>query len=423
MRFQTVGAFVSLLCGAVYAQSGKPSDCYIVWVSNNPANPPSATVLWASAPSPDKITTSVFTAGGVTLVNTGPAFRAGGIQFDLAPMPPPPVGVKEATLALTYAAAEGAVSVTTTCRILTPQQFKDEMLKNLADAAKPGKSEEEKNIFAGFNVADPSGQGAQGNAEIHLNGTLPVLGSALSVTTNLRKSSADNADPKQFDVGLAYRWQHLFITQNVRNVLVAASAANDAALNNALQELDRKFWLATSIDGIGKIEGEAMNLSVSNAVADIPLQFVSRTKAIARQGWFFVRVIPAGFEAGKNLHSDDAAHPKYTIARYKAGMDFGLFWKPRDQERTLIKKLMLEAHGVDRYLFQTESAYDKVAKKAISVTDGNKYYAQADLKIYVADTPQGSYAFRVSFVEGSLPPVFSYTHTFLYGFVFESADK
>jgi len=35
----------------------------------------------------------------------------------------------------------------------------------------------------------------------------------------------------------------------------------------------------------------------------------------------------------------------------------------------------------------------------------------------------GNYAFRASYVNGGLPPVFTETKTFRYGFIFESADR
>ena len=101
----------------------------------------------------------------------------------------------------------------------------------------------------------------------------------------------------------------------------------------------------------------------------------------------------------------------------------GLFWKAPNQDTAFIKKVMVEAQGVDRYLFTSESAFDRTSRTSIAIAEGNKHYVQADLKVYLAATAQGNYAFRASYVNGGLPPVFTESKTFRYGFVFESADK
>jgi hypothetical protein len=189
--------------------------------------------------------------------------------------------------------------------------------------------------------------------------------------------------------------------------------------------MQKRFWLGYSIDSAARLEGDPTNFKVTNAVVDLPLQFISRTMNVfgSTSGWWFFRVIPVGFEGGRNLGTESPVDEKYTIARYKGGATFGLFWKAPNQATSLIKKITLEAQGVNRYLFRKESAYDETTKKAISVTEGRKHYVQADLKVYLASSPQGNYAFRVSFVRGGLPPVYADTKTFRYGFIFESSDK
>ncbi len=401
----------------VFAQTiGKPTECYIVQQGVSAEAIPVAHVVWSPAPPVGDVTKT--TLNGVPLGSNSLAAVAGGLAYDLPGGWKPDLGVKTAELGVVYGKPE--ISVTVSCDISTAKDFKDQMFSKLQEAAKTENSADQKNIFTGINVADPSGQGAQGNAEIHLNGTLPGLGNALKISANLIKSSADNADPKEFDVSVTFRKQHLFVASATRNVIKAAQSKSQQEMAAALADLRKRFWLAISLDAAGRLEAQAMNFNVTNAVADIPLEIASRTKELGHNGYFFWRVIPAGIEAGKNLRSDDPTNPKYTILRYKAGTEFGLFWKAPHPDDTFPKKIMLECKAVDRYLFENETAYDATAKKALAIARGNQYYAQADLKIYVADTSQGSYAFRVSFVRGALPPVFGYTHTFLYGFVFES---
>ena len=123
------------------------------------------------------------------------------------------------------------------------------------------------------------------------------------------------------------------------------------------------------------------------------------------------------------MGSESLTHERYSVVRYKGGVSFGLFWKAPNPNTALIKKVMLQAQGVDRYLFSEESAFDRASNTASGVAEGNKHYVQADLKVYLAATAQGNYAFRASYVNGGLPPVFTDSRTFRYGFVFESADK
>jgi hypothetical protein len=399
------------------AQLSKPDTCRIVWNTGNPENSPTATLHWND--KPPNVAKVSFQAGETKLDAAAPVVIGGNMLVDLKPEPAP-VGSKEATVTLTDADDD---PVQFTCPIYSPAQWKTAAFEQFQAAATAAKGGQQQNIFAAFNVAAPSGGGAQGNAEVHLNGGISGSSQNLHVSLNLRQSSTANADPKQFDAGIGWEWQHLFIKREYNNLLKAGSSANPADLSAATAALRRKFWLAAGIDGAGRIEGEAMNFNVTNAVADIPFQIASRTKQVGSNGWFFLRLIPAGIEAGKNLKSEDETNPKYTIARYKAGGTLGLFWRPTDPRSAPFKKVMLECNAVDRYLFLSEAAYDATAKKAVSIASGNQYYVQADLKFYLAETAQGSYGFRVSLVRGALPPVFSYTHTFLYGFVFESKDK
>lgn len=406
-----------LLSVFAFAQNPKPDTCRIVWNTQIPANPPTATLIWnGAAPS---ITSITFRTGKVLFVEKGRFSTAGGIGIELDPMVPPEVGFKEAAVDITYLGETTPVEIT--CPIYTADQWKATAFDRLKEFATVAKGQEQKNVFAGLNVADPSGGRAEGNAELHLNGG---IGTALRVSTNLRKSSAEKADAKQFDIGVTSQWQHLFVSPDVNTLLRAGATANPAAVEQASRNLQKQFWLAAGIEAGGRLEGEAMNFNVTNAVVDIPLQIASRTKQLgASNGWIFVRLIPAGVEAGKNLRSEDETNPKYTIARYKAGASVGLSWKASNPDNSLLKRITFECSAIDRYLFLNETAYNKTVKKAVTITSGNQYYVQADLKFFLADTPQGSYGFRVSLVRGALPPVFSYTHTFIYGFVFESKDK
>ena len=303
--------------------------------------------------------------------------------------------------------------------IQTPDEHQTAALDDLKKAVAADKPDSQKDIFVGLNVAAPSSGSAAGEGELHFNGLLSGVSSNLRVNTNLQKSSTDGSDLKTFDIGLVYSMQHSFLKGALASIHSGSTAEQIVAVTNGIM---KHVWLGIGVDGAGRLEGQAMNFNVTNAVVDLPLQITSRTLG-SGSGYFFFRLLPAGVEAGRNLRTEDDKQKAYPIARYKAGGSFGLYWKAKDQENTPIKKILFDSQAVSRYLFENESAYDTTTKKATAVAKGHYFYVQAQLKVYLADTAQGAYAFRVSYDRGGLPPVFSNVKTFRYGFVFESGSK
>ena len=434
----SIGAFLAfwMFAPPQFAQPQAPSitEFFVVW-TNSPVNLPYANVSLSVSPigkpAPDQIK---ITANGVALTAlqvTQDPF-SGGFTIKLDPSAKLGAATKaEISIPLQFTTGGLPVTLTKQGDVLSPKQRQEAATAALQSARKD-ETNEERNIFVGLNVAAPTNEAAQGDAEVHLNGTLSQFSQNLRVNVNLRKSSAIKADSRQFDIGLHLDFTHNFLGNSIRDIQNASDAfqlaptpSNQANLQSSIDAIQNRFWLAYSVDTAVRFEADPTSFKVTNAVIDLPLQFISRTMNVfgTRDGWWFIRVIPAGFEGGQNLGSEGPANQKYSIARYKAGATIGLFWKAPNQGAAFIKKVMLEAQGVDRYLFTNESSFDQASMKAIAIADGNKHYVQADLKVYLASTPQGNYSFRVSYVNGGLPPVFTDTKTFRYGFVFESPDK
>jgi hypothetical protein len=426
-----------LLSTPLLAQPQTPSitEFFIVW-TNSPVSLPYANVTLSAntlvRPAPDQVKIIVNGVAVTALQVTLDQF-AGGFTIKLDPS----ANIGDATKAdisipVQFTADGPPITlIKLGGDVLSPKQRQDAANAALQSATKD-KTSDEKNIFVGLNVADPVDGAVEGDAEIHLNGAFSQFSQNLRMSANLRKSSAEKADSRQFDIGLHLEFNHNFLGDSVRSIQNAASAyekdptpSRQASLQMAIDGMQKRFWLAYSVDSAVRFEGDPTSFKVTNAVVDLPLQFISRTMNVlgSTDGWWFFRAMPAGFEGGQNLGSENPAKEKYTIARYKAGAAFGLFWKAPKQNSAFIKKVMLEAQGVDRYLFREESGFDPVSQTAISIADGNKYYIQADVKVYLASTPQGNYAFRASYARGGLPPIFADTKTFRYGFVFESPDK
>jgi hypothetical protein len=180
------------------------------------------------------------------------------------------------------------------------------------------------------------------------------------------------------------------------------------------------------IDGGGRFEGDATQFKVTNAVFDLPVQLASRTMGLGKtkqDGYWLFRLVPAGIEAGHNLGSDDPTMQNYNIARYVAGGTLEFDYDPKNKTNALPQAISLNLQALDRYLFMHEIEWDSTAKKAIGMASGNKPWLQADLKVFLSSTSAGRYGFSISFIRGSLPPVFAQTRAFQFGVIFETADK
>ena len=183
--------------------------------------------------------------------------------------------------------------------------------------------------------------------------------------------------------------------------------------------------LGVLLDGSGRLEGDATNFAVTNAVFNLPVQLASRTMgfgALGKNGYWQFRLVPAGVEAGHNLGSDNPNLKQYTILRYVTGATLGLIYQPKDNTNALVQRLEFDGQVAGRYLFNDEVAWDATTKKTSSVTAGMKPWYQADLKAFVFSNGQGRAGVKITFIRGSLPPIFSDTRAFRFGFIFETSD-
>src|SRR5205085_2736906 len=156
-----------------------------------------------------------------------------------------------------------------------------------------------------------------------------------------------------------------------------------------------------------------------------------------RAGFVKFDFVPGGVEIGQNLNNGtnqtmgttqmaaatDPTSPNTVdwIARYKYGAELALSFRDL-KTRFLFKRVELNAQFVGRYLFRKEVMFDQSTMMNITTTKGMKPWTQVDLKAYVADTPAGRFGLKLSYNKGSLPPVFSPTNSFQFGFVYETAD-
>jgi hypothetical protein len=314
--------------------------------------------------------------------------------------------------------------VTATGKIYGRSNIKDLVdlqRKRAQDAVANSKTKDERNIFAVFSALVPADGDAQADADIVLN---QRFGQNFFSSLIFKKSTAEGADPKHFNLALGYR--KVFSTQGkqLRKIINMTAAANntDAEIVNEINALSNGFLLNFLIDAAGRLEGEAMNFNVTNAIFDIPLQLASRTKKIGGRAFFNFRVIPAGVELGRNLRNENEAVEKYYIGRFKFGGELNFYYDPIDKETAFPKRIEFNLQGVNRYLWRDETAFDEATMMSTSIAKGHKSWVQGDLYVFLGETQQGRFGFKVSGLRGKLPPTFADTKALTFGLVFQSAD-
>ena len=303
---------------------------------------------------------------------------------------------------------------------------------SLAQQVGSEKATDEKALFAGMAVTVPSGKGdSQGGADLVFNKQFyaaQVLSGALfdsaKVGFTLKKNSAQAADSRHFVAGIDMQKTFLFHVQQLRNVKNLINSGDSGQAQTALGQLPHYFWPSLFFDNGVSFEGDVRSVSIgdiSNLVFNSQLKFASSTASFGQYGVFFMRVIPAGVEAGYNLHNSDAPSlDGRSIARLKSGGTVTLRYN--SASNNFLSRIDLELNAVDRYLFLHELTTDPKTNTVTLLEKGNKYYAEGNLKFYFSKIGMGRPGFRVSFKRGFLPPVFAFTKAFDAGFFFESSD-
>jgi hypothetical protein len=296
------------------------------------------------------------------------------------------------------------------------------------------KSSSEKNIFASGYLDAGSGK-SQGGTDISLNSNDLGIG-GLTAYMQLKKATATGADPKTQSIGLNWRMASVFgnkqfdqIEQHISAYGNSQSQAELKAADDMMRDFQKRTWSAITVDAGLKIEGEALNFNVANSLGDITVSILSRTKALgsSRKGFWKSKLVPVRFEGGKPMHTQQTvvvaatSPPPQWLGRYKIGGEFTLFYANPDATGP-VKRIEFNAGVVDRQLFIREPVISTTNSTVTSLTTGNKPWAQADFKVFFADTQSGRYGIRFNYERGSLPPVYAATKVFQIGLVMETTD-
>jgi len=318
--------------------------------------------------------------------------------------------------------------------LLGPDAIEAKLKEMLEKLDETPKTSTEKNIFASGFTAKGEGAKTEGGAEINLNS--PDLGiPGLTTSLHLKKSTAEKADPKAFDLGLTYRTLFIFGRKQIEDLRTSLARGDFASATTAKNEIRKKILGSVLFDFTGKLEGEALNFAITNFIGEGMVQVQSRTLKPFNSdyGFFKFRLIPGGIEGGKNLNKGNETQQMGStqvtqnlkdvdyIARFKFGGVLTLFYN-NPSNSWIFKRIEIDLSAVDRYLFKREVMFDQTTMKNTTADKGHKPWYQADLKFYFTDTPSGRFGFKLGYNRGSLPPAFAETRSFQFGFVIETAD-
>jgi hypothetical protein len=316
-------------------------------------------------------------------------------------------------------------------------------LNAAAAKAKADKASSEKNIFASGFVTTASQSTTQGGADISLNDFLGGLPGA-NTFLQIQKTSLANGDPRHFEAGLSWRHTTSFdasrdstIVDEVNKFEKGGTEADQEAL---VRDINRQaagygVLLGAIEDFAMKLEGDPTQFKAANAVGDGDIRILTRTLKLfgSTNGYFRARPLVMGFEGGRSIGQGEptttttgtttsTTTPNVDwLARGKAGADFTLYYENKESNGP-IKRVEINAGGIERYLFFKEINYDPKTKMDSTTGKGSRPYFQTDVKVFFVENDKGRYGLRMAYTRGSLPPVFADTKSFQFGFVFETVD-
>ncbi|HZI19106.1 MAG TPA: hypothetical protein VEY09_10970 [Pyrinomonadaceae bacterium] len=334
--------------------------------------------------------------------------------------------------------------------IFSLQELRDRDVAAYRAANAAAKTSDKKNYRLGFVASKGNGEEAEGAADISINkdlglsenGLLSVFDEA-DLALQLKKSSAEKADPRHLTLGLSLRKTFL-VDSRLPKVeplteamsppdLLAASDRNSEAIKASRNKgFFRVFMITESLN----LEGEAFDFKTVNFVSDTQFELASIAKRLGPKGYYNLSIF-GGPEIGRNLSIPEATSSMGAtaaqmnqvdwISRLKAGGHFTLRFLPGDNTGSNWG-VELDLGFVNRYLFSSELTTEETTDngmtktKLVSVSKGNKTWRQADLKLFLFGNEKARYGVKLSYNNGRLPPAFTPTKAFQFGLVVESAD-
>lgn len=284
---------------------------------------------------------------------------------------------------------------------------------------------------------------------------------------------AGNSDPDAFNFGVNFRKVLPFhrgeITRRLRQTIDRARGLNETGVAEAQpsieqsarrltegfttlsnsEEESRPFWRAIVLTPLGphletNLGGHSSGLLLS-FVNSSDLQIRTAAKLILGRKdqttsdkphvdqplgnvTFAMKLIPLAFESGVVLRNpDDPGRQGSPLFRLNTGAVAKFTYNFPCRVDLVVNRIELELKGMNRHLFNDESAFDSETKKTNLLVQGNKFITQADLRFVFGFVIPIKYldrrpAVTVTFKNGFFPPLYVYTNKVSLRFTLESRD-
>ena len=333
------------------------------------------------------------------------------------------------------------------------------------------KTSRERRMLLGPSMSFPGG-GAELSANAHLyRGSIIDLGKKINqidLNVNMDRFSDLQADPNYLNVGVEFKkiipfhWRKLnqtlrryrFADTRLRAMANASTGAQESAqfaeVQNLVsmtvddtQDLKRSFFRDIEIKPLApRLE---MNFSgirpgpVTNFVNNTELQLRTASKPFLSDNLFWsLQLAPIGLETGVTLRNrDNVTQAGHGIVRLNAGGVLKIKFRFPCRDDLLADRIELELKGIQRYLFNEESAFNPVTERNDLLVKGRRYSTQVDFRYIFGFTvpfPKRIFGFNlpnitrkpavtVSYKNGYFPPVYQFNNAVRVRFTLASADE
>jgi hypothetical protein len=206
---------------------------------------------------------------------------------------------------------------------------------------------------------------------------------------------------------------------------VLTQAAVDA-LTNIQKRYFRSIYLDNAFSYEGDVSGSSIG-NISNVLYDGKLYVNSAALPIVgKSGFINFQVLPVGVEAGYNVSAStttgsSVSSNNYSIARLVNGAIFSLLYQPQEKPDSS-PNVSLDLGIVNRYLFTKELYYNQTTKQTTFTNSGDRYYAEANLKVLLGAIGPGRPGVQVGFQRGWLPPAYAFTKMFTVSLIYQTSD-
>ena len=333
------------------------------------------------------------------------------------------------------------------------------------------KTSRERRMLMGPSLSFPGG-GAELTANAHLyRGSIIDLGKMINqvdFNVNMDRFSDLQADPNYINIGVEFKkiipfhWRKLNQTlqrYRVATTRLRAMASSNADMLESAQMAEAQDMVSTTLDDTVDLKRSffrdieikplaprvEMNFSgirpgpVTNFINNTELQLRTAAKPFISDNLFWsLQLAPIGLESGVTLRNrDNITQAGHGIVRLNTGGTLKIKFRFPCRDDLLADRIELEFKGIQRYLFNEESAFNPITNRNDLLVKGRRYSTQIDFRYifgFRVPFPTRIFGFNlpditrkpavtISYKNGYFPPVYQFNNAVRVRFTLASGDE